>query len=213
MGYILGVCPQCNNVMSMPDDSEKVRCPTCQAEVFAAEAAAIAGESRTQQPNAGNPYQNAANMTSYTPPMFGAGAPLLANWKTNVLFTILGVLAAAAINGFTGASVDAHGNVTSNPSPMVGFLALAYIVFCIVYAAKIYPSYFTDKPMLASSEAISFLNCFVGGLIFGLIWNHNLTRGEKGIATIVFIVLIAASFVLAFVLAFLIVMGAAGSMA
>ena len=36
MGYILGVCPQCNNVMSMPDDSNLVRCPTCQAEVSAA---------------------------------------------------------------------------------------------------------------------------------------------------------------------------------
>ena len=94
MGYILGVCPQCNNVMSMPDDSEKVRCPTCQAEVFAAEAAAIAGESRTQQPNAGNPYQNAANMTSYTPPVFSAAAPLLGTWKTNVLLPAVSLQAA-----------------------------------------------------------------------------------------------------------------------
>lgn len=203
MGYILGVCPQCNNVMSMPDDSEMVRCPTCQAEVIAAAAAARAGESSTQQPNPGNPYDNAMNMASYTQPTFNAAAPLLNNWQTNVLFSILGILATAAINGFAGASVDANGN----SNPMVGFLALIYVVFCIVYAVKIYPSFFSDKPMIDSSEAISFLNCFVGGLIFGLIWNHNLTRREKGVAHIVFVVLIGASFVLAFLMAFLIVMG------
>ena len=78
-----------------------------------------------------------------------------------------------------------------------------------MYAAKIYPSYFTDKPMIDSPEAVSFLNTFVGGIIFGLIWNHNLTRKEKGIAHIVFIVFIAVAFVLAFVAAFMLAAGAA----
>ena len=203
MGYNLGVCPQCNNVMSMPDDSALVRCPTCQSEVVAAEAAALAGASgktgAQQQP--GDPYGSAVNTTAY-PPTFpsGAGAPLLAKWQTNVLFTVLGVIAAMAINGFTGGSVDADGNVTGGT--MTGILALVYVIFCIVYAAKIYPSYFTDKPMIESSQAISFLNTFVGGIIFGLLWNHNLTRREKGISNIVFIVLIAAAFVLAILAVF-----------
>ena len=78
MGYILGVCPQCNNVMSMPDDSNLVRCPTCQAEVVASEAAALAGASSNmgavQQP--ADPYGNAQNMPSFAAaPAFGAAAP------------------------------------------------------------------------------------------------------------------------------------------
>jgi hypothetical protein len=210
MGYNLGVCPQCNNVMSMPDDSAVVRCPTCSAEVSAAEAAALAGAANNQgaqQP--GNPYGSAIDTTIYTPDPT-IGAPLLGTWKTNVLFTVLGVLAAMIVNGFAGGSVDANGEVTS-ASPMVGIFSLIYVVFCIVYAAKIYPSYFTDKPMISSNEAISFLNTFVGGIIFGLFWNHNLTRREKGIAHIVFIVIIAATFAFALLAAFMIVGGMVAS--
>ena len=192
MGYNLGVCPQCNNVMSMPDDSEIVRCPTCQSEVSAREAAALAGATGQngiqQQP--AMPYNAPANFN----------APLLSTWKTDVLFTILGVVAAMVINGFAGASSS---DASSSMGTMAGIFSLIYVIFSIVYAAKIYPSYFTDKPMISSSAAISFLNTFVGGIIFGLIWNHNLTRKEKGIAHIVFIVLIIAAFVLVFLAVFM----------
>ena len=210
MGYILGVCPQCNNVMSMPDDSAVVRCPTCQAEVNATEAAALAGANNQvggQQQAPQNPYGNALDTTTYSPVPTYDSAPFLAKWQTNVVFTVIGIIAAMIINGFTGGSVDSSGNITGGA--VVGVLALAYIIFSIVYAAKIYPSYFTDKPMIDSPEAVSFLNTFVGGIIFGLIWNHNLTRKEKGIAHIVFIVFIAVTFVLAFVAAFMLAAGAA----
>ena len=204
MGYNLGVCPQCNNVMSMPDDSAVVRCPTCQAEVNATEAAALAGANQQMggQQAPQNPYGDAVNMTSYQnpAPMFTT-APLLGTWQTNVLFTVLGVLAAAVFNGFVGASTtDANGMPTS--STMQGIFALIYVIFCIVYAVKIYPSYFSEKPMLTSNQAISFLNTFAGGLIFGLLWNHNLTRKEKGISNIVYVALIGASFVLAIIAVF-----------
>ncbi|MDO4401110.1 MAG: hypothetical protein Q4D27_09220 [Coriobacteriia bacterium] len=200
MGYNLGVCPQCNNVMSMPDDSAIVRCPTCQSEVSAAEAAALAGANSQmgaqQQPQ--NPYGAAAGTTYPVQPTYGAGAPLLATWQTNVLFTVLGILATMAVNGFLGGSVDANGQV--HTTTMSGIFALIYLAFIIVYAVKIYPSYFTEKPMIESSEAISFLNAFVGGIIFGLLWNHNLTLKNKGISHIVFVVLIAATFALVFLL-------------
>jgi hypothetical protein len=195
--------------MSMPDDSAIVRCPTCQAEVNAAEAAALAGSNGQvggqQQPQPQDPYSNAINTSfqasEYTAP--AGTAPFLGIWKTNVLFTVLGVLAGMAINGFTGSAVDTEGNYTGGA--MVGVLAIAYLIFTIVYAAKIYPSYFSDKPMISSSEAVSFLNTFCGGIIFGLLWNHNLTLKNKGISNVVFIVLIAVEFVLVFLAAFALV--------
>lgn len=211
MGYIMGQCPQCNNVMSMPDDSAIVRCPTCQAEVSAAEASALAGgnpEIGGTQPTT-DPYSAAQQFSSnpdtwiQQPPVFATNAPLLGTWKTNVIFTILGVLAAAIFNGFVGGSLDENGQATGGA--ITGIFSLAYLIFCIVYAAKIYPSYFTEKPMITSNEAISFLNTFVGGIIFGLLWNHNLTRQDKGISNIVFIVLIGVSFVLAILLVFLVI--------
>jgi len=199
MGYNLGVCPQCNNVMSMPDDSAVVRCPTCQAEVNAAEAAALAGANQQTgaQQTPQNPYGNAMDTTYLSTPQAPASAPLLGTWKTNALFTVLGVLAAGAFNGFVGATTTDANGMSSAPSSLQGIFALVYLVFCIVYALKIYPSYFSEKPMINSSEAISFLNTFAGGIIFGLIWNHNLTRMEKGIAHIVYVVLIGVSFVVA----------------
>lgn len=229
MGYTLGMCPQCNNVMSMPDDSAQVQCPTCQSVVFAAEAAALAGNSsgmQTAQPvttqadtSTSDPWSKASEAagTQYAPqtqgtvpppppymgsqplqPMQPAGPlPLGGRWQTNTVFTIIGIVAAMAINGFIGGFEEAN--------TLIGIFSLIYVVFCIVYALKIYPSYFTDKPMIESCEAISALNGFVGGIIWGLLWNHNLTRGEKGISHIVYVALIAAVFLLAIVAAFAIV--------
>ena len=196
MGYNLGVCPQCNNVMSMPDDSAIVRCPTCQSEVSAAEAAALAGANSQMggQQQSQNPYGAAMGGNYPVQPTFSGSAPLLATWQTNVLFTVLGILATMAVNGFLGGSVDSNGEV--HTTSMTGIFSLIYLVFIIVYAVKIYPSYFTEKPMIESNEAISFLNAFVGGIIFGLLWNHNLTLKNKGISHIVFVVLIAATFAL-----------------
>jgi hypothetical protein len=213
MGYIMGVCPQCNNVMSMPDDCATVRCPSCQAEVRTAEAAALAGgtpDPGVQQQQ--DPFAAAAGTVGQAgypaPPQpptgaFSGNAPLLGTWKTNALFTVLGIVAAIILNGFMGQSGNANSPFAASGGAVMGVLSLAYLVFCIFYAAKIYPSYFSDKPTLTSNEAISFLNGLVGGIIFGLLWNHNLTLREKGISNIVYIVLIATSFVLVFLLIFL----------
>lgn len=239
MGYVLGMCPHCNNVMSMPDDSAQVQCPTCQNVVTAAEAAAIAGTSdqlqggapvppQPQQPfqpaapqasaePAGSPYADAANAAQqgsvytpptapYTPPTNSYSAPLPptdpygmpgmgmtalnGTWKTDTVFTIIGIVAAMAFNGILGALAD---------NAIGGVLSLAYIVFSIVYALKIYPSYFTAKPDIDNPQLIAALNTFLGGIIFGLIWNHNLTLNKKGVAHIVFVALIAAVFVLAII--------------
>lgn len=239
MGYVLGQCPQCNNVMSMPDDSAIVRCPTCQSEVSATEAAALAGNADAMQgaqpqpevqpqptPPAGNdPYAQAAGMagaqptSAYTQPAPGYAPPpnqapfypqntpapsaFVSGWKTNTLFTILGIAASMVFYGLAqlGTEPDASGGIAG----VVGILSLVYFIFAIVYAVKFYPAYFSDKPVVNSNEAASFLNGFVGGIIFGLLWNHNLTRREKGISHIVFVVLMIASIVLTIIAAFLLV--------
>lgn len=145
------------------------------------------------------------------------GYPVLRFWKTSVAFSILGVVA----NAMTAWAIAAIAFLILLPSfasgieSMLGALTtglivtmIAFIVYAalgIVYAAVFYRSYFTEKPRLTSSKAISFLNLFFGGIIFGCIWNYNLTRSQmssklqKGSSSIVYIVLTAvaiASFVL-----------------
>ena len=227
MAYTLGTCPHCNSMMSMPDESPLVRCPTCGSEVAVAEAAAIANTAAQAQPAASNdPYagatqQVAGNQGAYAqntpnpsqvpvPPTYsqydpntqynqGQIPPFVATWQTNVLFTVLGILAGMLVSGLCN-SVEASGSA-------ILALAFAYIIYSIIHAAKIYPAAFTDQPIVKSNELMSFLNAFAGGLIFGLIWNHNLTRKDKGVAHIVYIVLIVVVFVLAILSGFMIGLG------
>ena len=66
----------------------------------------------------------------------------------------------------------------------------------MAYTVLFYPSYFTDRPRLHSSAVISFANCAFGGLIFGLLWNSNLTKRVKGVSAKVCAALYAVSLVL-----------------
>ncbi len=206
MEYVLGKCPHCNNVMSMPNDSEIVCCPTCHENVRLAEAAALAGNAQTaqavpQNQNAANtgsaPWQNAANaqqpgMANLTPQNPSAqNAPALANWATSAGYTILGILACTAVNALTSNAMLS--TASFSVASMGVIFSFIYLVFVIVYAVKIYPSFFSSEPMVNGSSAISFLNGFAGGIIFGLIWNHNLTLKRKGVAHIVYVVLIAVA--------------------
>jgi len=120
--------------------------------------------------------------------------PALETWKTSILFSALGLLCPALAVGalflifhylFIAASPEALSVVRPILSVLIPILALAYIVLLLSYPSKVYPSYFSEKPRLRSARQISFLNCFVGGLVFGLLWNRNLTRCEKGISNYV----------------------------
>jgi hypothetical protein len=55
----------------------------------------------------------------------------------------------------------------------------------IIYALRVYPSYFTDKPVFKSNKVISFANFTFGAVIFGILWNTNLTAKKKGVSYIV----------------------------
>lgn len=125
-----------------------------------------------------------------------SGKPLLDSWKTSVGFSVLGEVAfficasllavVAAILVQTAFPGMANRNVTYISGPIVGII---FGIAEIIYAAVCYYSYFTDKPRVKSSKAVSFLNLFFGGIIFGACWNHNLTKGGRGISRNVFIAL------------------------
>lgn len=54
----------------------------------------------------------------------------------------------------------------------------------LIYALKVYPSYFTDKPVFKSNKIISCAN-FTFGSWVGALWNTNLTKKKKGVSYII----------------------------
>ncbi|MDR1185491.1 MAG: hypothetical protein LBK67_11960 [Coriobacteriales bacterium] len=71
---------------------------------------------------------------------------------------------------------------SSAPQPL---LIITGNLLMIIYALIVYPSYFTDKPIFKSSKVISFANFTFGPVVFGALWNNNLTKKKKGISYIV----------------------------
>lgn len=127
--------------------------------------------------------------------------PALRAWETSVAFSILGFLAILLLAGVVSlpitialefhmgaASVALPYPVTTIAGPLAGMVSA---VLTMVYALAVYPSYFRRKPLLKSSRMISFFNFLFGSLIFGCLWNSNLTkskiieRPEKGTSYIV----------------------------
>ncbi|GAX46711.1 hypothetical protein [Pseudolactococcus reticulitermitis] len=114
-------------------------------------------------------------------------APALAVWQTSVPLSVIGVVLNRVVSRMPLFSWQLYLTVM-----------LAMLVFSVIYALWIFPSLFRDKPVLRDHQLISFLNCFVGGIIFGLIWNWSLTKGQKGISNFVFLGLTVLMFVLSF---------------
>ena len=117
---------------------------------------------------------------------------LLSNWRTSVGMTILGIVLGIAINcigAYSYVSVNSDLVVSSTGSHTLALIvqlivALAGIIYCVVA----YQSYFTESPKVTSPGTVSLLNGLFGGIIFGCLWNANLTKRNKGISWIVFIV-------------------------
>lgn len=114
-----------------------------------------------------------------------SNAPLLSVWQTNALATAGGVMAVAIVN------------ILAMQYATLG-LVLSLLVYAasLFYVLSVYPSYFSQKPKLANPEAVSFANGFFGGLIFGLLWNHNLTRKVKGSSYIFYACMLVTSVLL-----------------
>ena len=129
---------------------------------------------------------NAMYMTSSSVAVSNpATSPLLGIWKADVVASLMGALVFACFAVFAR-TID----------PMISVFAVgAYLIAELAYIARVYPSYFTDKPASTSCVSISFLNMFFGGIVFGCLWNRSLSRKEKGVSHIVRAILAAALFV------------------
>lgn len=119
-------------------------------------------------------------------------APVLQTWKTSVWFSVLGALLGlpllmtlSSVLAILPMILFAMLTGLDDPQSYSPILALIGNTLMLVYAVAVYPSYFSVKPRLRSSRLISFANLTFGGLIYGLLWNANLTRRTKGISYIV----------------------------
>lgn len=126
-------------------------------------------------------------------PESSSGVGRRPGWKTSIGMSILGVIAgyaAASIIGFVS-FVGLESFITSQAEDAPIAALIASIAVLAVYAAvlafyllKLYPRYFSGKKE-PSGLVVSFANCLFGGIIFGPIWNSNITKGKKGISHIV----------------------------
>ena len=126
----------------------------------------------------------------------------LERWQTNVGLTVLGIAINLIVDRATYAYLDADIG-SAGVAMAIGIFQVVFVVFSIVYAASIYPSLFTETPKAQNPKVVSFLNGLFGYIIFGLIWNSNLTKRVKGISHIVFIVIIIVIFVISFMVGLL----------
>lgn len=117
--------------------------------------------------------------------------PFLDYWRTDTLGSFIGV--AAAI-GFSYGLIwwEANTNPTLiEPALIASVATSAWFIYSWYYAGSLYPSLFTPYPKDGSATlgSISFQNLFFGGIIFGLIWNSNLTKGQKGFSHILYLLI------------------------
>lgn len=125
-------------------------------------------------------------------------SPVLSTWKTSILFSVLGGTLGPTLLAILSGTVSLvlcyliELLTQSNLLTRILWEPLGSIILCsalLVYLLVVYPSYFTEKPLLKSSKAISFANFMAGSFVFGWIWNNNLTKKRKGISNIVAAVL------------------------
>lgn len=152
---------------------------------------------------------SAPDMSESTCDVSQTNSPVLDAWKTSVGFSVLGaivgffvmlVLVVILATGLSIGIASLVGSASSMASDVVSAFASAltipiacilWYVLGIVYATVFYPSYFTEKPKVKSSRAISFLNFTFGEVVFGALWNRDLTKKAKGTSHTVFVVLTA----------------------
>lgn len=121
-----------------------------------------------------------------------ANLPAICNWKSAPLFSALG--------GWVSLMWR---NLFYSILPLdLRYLPVAVVT--VLYVILFYSSYFTEKPRVKSSKAISFLNYACAGIIFGYCFNKNLKESKsegypaKGmapsVAVLIWIALAAGSF-------------------
>jgi hypothetical protein len=137
--------------------------------------------------------------------------PALAGWKTSIIFSLLGLFVGFPLSVAISALLSLIPTIlialVMRDGSYMERLAVPFTILIgttaqLLYALKVYPSYFSEKPLLKSSKLISSANLAFGGVPFGLIWNGNLTKKTKGISykvfawsTIAYLVFLVSSWV------------------
>ena len=142
------------------------------------------------------PYQQTAS------PGYGQfytdNAPVLRNWKPSVWASILGIVLSSGSSSYSGGAqviqADRANLIILAIIPIIIFTLIA--IWGLIHTLVVYPSLFGPNPKMRSNAAISFVNCFLGGIIFGLLFNHNLSQGTKGVSNVVLAVFCGLGIVL-----------------
>lgn len=187
MDYTVGTCPNCKQNLSVPTSSEYACCPLCNTTFRVADSTAAAAAAPAPVPS---PYAGTYNGAYGAPAQHQTPAAnnLLATWKTDIVASILGLVAGYAFSFILNAVMELTS--AANSLGVLGALSLVSLAFVAVsffYALSVYPSLFSDKPRITSPRLVAFLNLLFGGIIFGCIWNSNLTNRNKGVSHIVFV--------------------------
>lgn len=116
--------------------------------------------------------------------------PAIRNWSSAPAFSVLGAFANFLFGTIMGLLFE------------IPFVAAIFCVILILYAVIMYRSYFSTRPIIKSSKAISFLNFFAGWIVFGWLWNRSLNKShlsgevKQGISYIVFTIIYGVLLVL-----------------
>lgn len=116
--------------------------------------------------------------------------PVVGQWRTSYVFSALGavcgflfaLLLTLIFSGIYAAYIGS-GPISLPASSMGAFAGapagLITYVLMLGYAAIFYPSFFEVRPFIRSAKIISFANLFFGGILFGCLWNWNLTKSRR----------------------------------
>lgn len=118
---------------------------------------------------------------------------LLANWEIDWGMLLLGIFTFPSLNIVFTKIVEGR------PLPVAVYLvyfliSLTFIAFQITYSVRVYPSYYSTKPLVKDRKLVSYLNG-LGGTLFGILWSKNMEKNKKGISYIVAALVFASEFI------------------
>lgn len=134
-----------------------------------------------------------------------ASYPILRNWSTSFGFCVLGLFLGNIAQSICALIIQIGGVALalltfpgSDPTFISTLVTAPFYLLLtslyVIYAAVVYPSYFTEKPLIRTNETIALFNIACGGIIFGALWNTCLTKSrcagkpDKGVSWITFLV-------------------------
>jgi hypothetical protein len=136
--------------------------------------------------------------TAHLPAEYAQTQPsvhVLDAWQTSVGLTVFGMLLNQTVLNFTVLPMVRLRTLPSliggdNAFNLLFTVLIVGLSVCsligLAYVFIVYPLCFRSRSLASSHKLVSFLNGLVGGVLFGPMWNTNLTKKKKGVSYIVF---------------------------